>query len=335
MNTTRLVFASLLAVGMTAAAGTVAHAQIKWDLASVFAPSSADGIAAAHFADLVKEKTNGEIEVTVHYSGALGYDCPQLLEVVETGAVPLASICTTMLGGHDAVFLASTLPFVMEEPQHARVFRDVYSAYTEQAWNRHNQRTLYSYANTPAGLWAPRDIQSADDLANWRLRTFDTNSLNTMTNAGASPINLPWNDVIPGLSTGTISGVLTASDAGFASGFNDYLSHFIAVNAVIGIADATINLDVFDALSPELQEAVIAAGEETTDFAFNRMEGLVAETYDKMRAAGMTVVEVPAPELMEHLKAAGAPVIEDWLARTGDDGAEILDQYRSRLQAAN
>jgi TRAP-type transport system periplasmic protein len=327
--------AAALAIGVASLAlPQAASAQISWDLASVFAPTSADGMAAQRFAELVEEKTGGAIKVTVHFAGALGYQCPQLLEVVQTGAVPLASICTTMLGGHDPMFLVSTLPFVMERAEDARIYRDTYLPYLRDSYGAYDQTVLYSYPNTPAGLWAPEAKLTPESLRGWRMRTFDINSLTTMTNAGAAAINLPWGDVVPGLATGTISGVLTASDAGFTSNFNDYLPYFIAVNAVIGIAEATINRDELDGLSPELRQAVIEAGEETTDYAFTRMVALVGETYDRMRAAGMTVVEEPPAELVEHLREAGRPVVEDWLVKTGNRGEAVMAAYREALAAA-
>jgi TRAP-type C4-dicarboxylate transport system substrate-binding protein len=314
---------------------TPAAATIEWDLASVFAPTSADGIAAQHFADLVREKTGGEIDITIHFSGALGYKCPDLLGVVETGALPLASICTTQLGGHNPFFLASTLPFMINTAEDARLYRDSYIDLVEEAYGAHNQVVLYSYPNTPAGLWAKEDKPTPEALKNWKLRTFDANSLSTMRNAGTAAVNLPWTDVVPALSTGAIDGVFTASDAGFASNFNDYLSHFIAVNGAIGIAEATINADVLAGLSPELREAVLEAGRETTDFAFERMVALVGETFDKMRAAGMTVVEEPSDALMTHLREAGQPVVDAWIEKTGDEGRGMLDAYRAKRDAAN
>jgi len=310
-----------------------AAAQIRWDLASVFAPSSADGVAAQFFADRVKELSRGRIEVKVHFSGSLGFQCADHLEVVETGAVPLASICTTQLGGHNPIFLASTLPFVISRPEEARAFRDSYILHVAAAYARHNQVVLYSYANTPAGFWSKVDRPNPASLRNWKIRTFDQNSLRTMVNAGAAPVNLPWSDVIPALSTGTIDGVFTAGEAGFASGFQDYLPVFIAVNGAIGIAEGTINTGVLNSLPPDLRAAVLRAGEETTDVAFNRMVGLVAETYARMRARGMTVIENPPEALIVHLRNAGAPVVSDWLTRVGPTGRAILDTFAARRVA--
>ena len=39
-------------------------------------------------------------------------------------------------------------------------------------------------------------------------------------------------------------------------------------------------------------------------------------------------------ELLDHLKAAGRPVVEDWLAGTGDKGAAVMADYRKALDSA-
>src|SRR6185295_19154442 len=74
------------------AAGTSAVAQtIKWDMSESFPPTSLSGQAAGDFARLVKEKTNGKIEINVHYSGSLGLGEKDILTAVEQGVVPLSS----------------------------------------------------------------------------------------------------------------------------------------------------------------------------------------------------------------------------------------------------
>ena len=321
------------AVALFLSAGIAEAQQHKWDFATAFAPKTADGVAVAHFVDRVHEKSGGEIEITIHYSASLGYKCPQHMELVESGAVPLATVCADMLGGTEPVFLVTTLPFMAEEPQHFRLLREAALPYMEKVYTNYNQKHIFMYSNTPAGIWAKKPITSADDLTNWKLRVWDKNGLDTFTNAGAAAVAMPWVDVLPALSTGTIEGVATAGEAGFRSKFNDYLSHFMTVNFAAGVGEATINLDTWNSLSPELQQAVQEAGDETTRFAFARMERLVNETYGEMRAAGMTVIEEFSDEFIDHLKAAGRPVVDSWLERMGADGEAILAEYQRRVAA--
>ena len=62
-----------LALGAALAIPGTALAQtIKWDMAEAFTATSLAGQASGDFARLVKEKSGGRIEVTVHYNGSLG-----------------------------------------------------------------------------------------------------------------------------------------------------------------------------------------------------------------------------------------------------------------------
>ena len=329
----RITIPIAAAVALILSAGTAQAQEHEWDFATAFAPKTADGVAVAHFVDRVHEKSGGQIAITIHYSASLGYKCPQHLELVESGAVPLATVCGDMLGGTEPVFLVTTLPFMAHEPSHFRLLREAALPYMEKVYASYNQMPIFMYSNTPAGIWAKKPITTVDTLKNWKMRVWDKNGLDTFTNAGAAAVAMPWVDVLPALSTGTIEGVATAGEAGFRSKFNDYLSHFMTVNFAAGVGEATINLDTWNALSPELQKAVKEAGEETTKFAFERMERLVNETYRDMRAAGMTVIEEFSDEFINHLTAAGKPVIDSWLERMGADGEAILAEYQRRVAA--
>ncbi len=312
------------------AVGAVAEAQTEWNLATVFAPTTADGVAVGHFVDLVHEKTNGEVKITVHYSGALGFKCPQHLDATENGVIELGSQCGDMVGGIP-VFSINALPFLAAVPSEIRILRDVARPYVEAEYAKRNQKVLYSYSNTPAGMWAKKAILSAEELENWRGRVWDQLGLKTFTNAGAAIVAMPWVDVVPALSTGTIEGVVTSAGAGFRTNFNDYLSHFMAINYAAGVGELTVNRDAWNALSPELQKAVEEAGNETTTFAFDRMEELVGQTYTDMRSAGMTVIEDIPEEYLDHLRRAGAPVLQEWLDRMGPDGQAVLDEFNRRV----
>ena len=105
----------------------------------------------------------------------------------------------------------------------------------------------------------------------------------------------------------------------------------MAINYAAGVGELTVNLDAWDALSPKLQKAVEEASNETTTFAFDRMEQLVDQTYADMRVAGMTVVEDIPEEYLDHLRRAGAPVLQEWLDKMGPDGQAILDEFYRRV----
>ena len=309
-----------------------AKAQIKWDLAHVFGPMDQAGVAAEYFAKLVKEKTKGQIEVTVHHAGSLGYKCLDHLNLVADGGLDIASICTAFHSGVHPIFSINTMPFLVQKPEDAKHFHAAVQRVYNEVYRSYNQFELYSTPNPPSGLWAKRPILSAEDLQNWKLRVYDVNGLKTFKLAGAAAIQLAWSDVVPALATSTIDGVLTGADAGVASSFPDYLNHFIYVNFAIPWGTTNINLDTWNALSPELQKAVKEAGEETTEMSWTRMETILIEKNNKdMRAAGVTVIENPPQKFLDFLQNAGKPALDQLLAKLGPDGPAMLDDFRQRI----
>jgi TRAP-type C4-dicarboxylate transport system substrate-binding protein len=325
----RLFIAAAVAATMASAPAT---AQIKWDLAHVFGPTDQAGVAAEYFAKLVKEKTKGQIEVTIHHAGALGYKCLDHLDLVADGGLVIASICTAFHSGVHPIFSINTMPFLVQKPEDAKHFHaSVQRAYNE-VYRSFNQFELYSSPNPPSGLWAKRPILSAADLKNWKLRVYDVNGLKTFIRAGAAAIQLAWSDVVPALSTSTIDGVLTGADAGFASGFQDYLNHFIYVNFAIPWGTTNINFDTWNALSPELQKAVKEAGDETTAMSWKRMETILIEKNNAdMRSAGVTVIEDPPKAFLDFLQEAGKPALDELLEKLGPDGPAMLDDFYRRI----
>ena len=104
------------------------------------------------------------------------------------------------------------------------------------------------------------------------------------------------------------------------------------VNFAIPWGTTNINLDTWNALSPELQKAVKEAGAETTEMSWKRMETILIEKNNKdMRAAGVTVIENPPQEFLDFLQKAGKPALDELLVKLGPNGPAMLDDFRRRI----
>ena len=53
-------------------------------------------------------------------------------------------------------------------------------------------------------------------------------------------------------------------------------------------------------------------------------------TSARLAEKGM-VVAAPSPALMAQLREVGAKQVQDWLAKAGPDGQQMLDRYRATL----
>ena len=81
---------ALAAAGMPSIAG--AQAPMKLDLATVWPDGNFHTKNAKVFAEEIAKATGGQVQITVHSGGSLGYKGPEQLNAVRDGLVPMADI---------------------------------------------------------------------------------------------------------------------------------------------------------------------------------------------------------------------------------------------------
>jgi len=85
-------------VGVVLVVGAMAQAaKYNWKLASVLPESHPVHQALVTFADKVKEKTNGEAEITVYPAGQLGQE-KDYIEGVKLGSIEFTKVSSAPLG---------------------------------------------------------------------------------------------------------------------------------------------------------------------------------------------------------------------------------------------
>jgi TRAP-type C4-dicarboxylate transport system substrate-binding protein len=199
--------------------------------------------------------------------------------------------------------------------------------YYDEIFAASKQKLLYSSPWPPSGIWAKKPVAGMADLANLKIRTYDANGTIALKAASAAPIQLSWADVVPQLSTGGIDAVLTSAESGANAKFWEHLSHFTEINYAMPLNMLHINLDVFNGLSPELQQAVLEAAEATSARNWQAVLGRVEANYAEMKQNGLTVVTEVPEDYLAALNEAGREALDDWLAKTGDKGRAIIEEY--------
>lgn len=323
----------LTVAALAAAFGVVAapsHAQMRWDLPTEQAQSSLTGIADLAFAEAVKEKTGGEIEVTVHFGGSLGYKTKDQYDAVSSGALILADSYTGPLVGFDPIWQISALPFLTSSIADARLLYEAAKPTYEATLAADNMVLLYTIPWTASGIWANKEVSSLEALSGLKIRTYDPLGQMTFEAAGAAPITLSFADVVPQLTTGGIEAVLTSAEGGFHNKFADLLSHYNEINYASPLSIVHINRDAWEDLSPELQAAVLEAAAETEAMIWERAISREAENYQAMRDAGVTVVEGLPEDFLQALSDAGTGALAEWEGKAGETGSKIIADYRAK-----
>lgn len=311
---------------------SVSAADIVWDMPNEYPATSIQGRGDTIFSTLLKEKSDGKIEIAHHFGGALGLKSKDQLDAVGDGIVQVANTFIPTLGGIDSIFLLSSLPFLSSNTEEARILFDTARPTYERVLAKFNQRLLYSSPWLSSGIWGKEPMVSQDVVDNLKIRSYDSNSTAVFRNMDSAPVQLSWADIVPQLSTGGIDAVLTSVESGLSSSFNDYVTHFTAINYDSTINLVTINRDVWEGLSPELQEAVTAAAEETEDRVWGNVAAVIDESYAEAKSRGVTIVSEIPEEFREDLQNSSTSVIESWASKMGSDGQQILDRYQAAIK---
>lgn len=301
---------------------------ISMDFSNEYNASSIHAQGDSYFIDRVNELTEGDINITLHTGGALGFNSGDHFYAVADGAVEIADTLSGTMSGIDPIFLLSSLPFIVDDIEDAHRLYGIAKPFYEEVFADNDQILLYASPWPPSGVWSKTAVNSQNDLENLRIRTFDRNGTETFRNAGAAPVSLSWGDVVPQLATGGISAVLTSAEAGANGSFWEHQDHFAAIQYAIPLNMVHMNKAAFDNLTEAQQSAIIEAARLTDEHNWKAVESRTEQNYKTLSEHNVTINDPVPEELFSALSEAASSVVENWLETTGDDGATIMSQFR-------
>ncbi|WP_118137794.1 TRAP transporter substrate-binding protein [Oceanicella sp. SM1341] len=307
-----------------------AAAQTAWDMSVVWPEGNFHTQDAMKFAEAVKEVTDGDVVITVHSGGALGIKGPEGMAAVRDGLVPIADILMSQQVGDAPELGVETLPYLAPTLADLALLHKFYRPKVEEVAESMNQKLLYMVPWPGQAVYSKNPINTIDDLAGLQLRVVDANGHDFFTRLGAAPLQMPWGEVVPSLAAGTISGVTTSSSSGVDGAFWEFLDNMSTFNWQASSNIVTVNLDAWNELSPEDQDAIEAVAE--------KLEGefwLASKAEDDKKIAvlkenGVTVT-APSEELKAALLERAKPMWDDFKERV-PGAAPYIDAYLAARQ---
>lgn len=283
------------------------------------------------FASKVEESSDGKLTLDVQTGGSLGYEGPELLTAVRDNLVPISDVFSSDVAGDEPLVNITTLPFIMKDFDEAETFYEIARPYFEEVYeDKWNQKILYGTPWPYAGFWTQNKVQTSSDAEGLKMRTYDDNGAKIVTEMGGSPQPLPFSEVYSSLSTGLIDSVLTSSPTAVDGKFWEVLDYHVPTNVTAGHGIVTMNLDEFNKLDDDTQNAVVKAGEEMDDYMWNKVRELDEEMLAKVEEEGITIVE-PSEEFMDQLRGIGEDITESWLKDAPPEANEIMEEYNEEI----
>ena len=318
---------TLIAAASLALAGSAAGAQTVWNMATAYKDDNFHTQNIAMFAEDVEEMTGGELRIVLHTNASL-LKMPEIKRGIQTGQVQAGEILLSAYGSEDPFFEVDGIPFLSQGQMTAWQVYELTLPYIAEKLDEQGLMPLFSVPWQGQGLYAQKPINSAKDFEGVKFRAYNALTARLAELMGAIPTTVQSAEVPQAFATGVVSAMVTSATTGNDTKAWDFTTHFYDVNAMNNKNMVIVNRDAFDSLSDDAQAAVLAAAAKAEARGWVMSNALQAGLTANLAANGMTV-SPPGAQLLEELKAIGRQMVDEWLQKAGDRGAEFIADYQA------
>lgn len=268
------------------------------------------------FADLVAERTKGQVQVQVFPASQLGTE-QELLEGVQLGTVHMFEGSTGSVGRFLPDLEAFAAPYVWKDVDHMlKVVRGpIGQSLAERLVKAKGMRLL-----DLGWLFGHRDLTTRDkaiyrpeDLKGMKIRVQPTAIyVETVRGMGANPTTMDFKEVYLGLQSGVIDGQENPPSVIYNNKFYEVQKYVMLTEHMTQNQAIVINEKFYQSLSPEFRKVITQAAFD----AGNYQNGLVLEKekedLGRLKDKGMKVIQPDVQAFREATKNVWKKFQDKW-----------------------
>ncbi|NMB17672.1 MAG: DctP family TRAP transporter solute-binding subunit [Firmicutes bacterium] len=308
----------VLAMGIAPAMGAPRIIRLNHTLA----PDSHYHKGLEKFAELIDQKTNGEVEVQIFHSSQLGSE-RDAIEGVILGTLEATLVSTAPLANFSKQFLVFDLPFIVKDRATAyKALDGELGAQMAKSLDEKGIKTLAFWENGFRMLTnSRRPIERPEDVAGLKIRLMENPvHMATFKTLGAAPVPMPFGELFTALQQKTVDGQENPLVIIQTSKFYEVQKHLALTGHFYSPAALLIGQKFFDSLTSAQQQAIQEAAFEARDWERQYCQDLEASLVAELKAAGM---QVTSPDLDAFEKAVES-VYKEFEAEIGADTIRAL-----------
>ena len=282
-------------------------------------------------ADLVKERTNGEVVLEIFPAGQLG-QAREMNEGVQLGLIEGTVSPAAFLAGFNPAVSILDVPFIYPSDRaKAAELRD--GAFGQVVLDSFAPLGFHAVTLWPNGrkaMTSQAEIASLEDFTGQRFRVMDSAVLIEQFNAvGASAISLPFGELYTALQTGIVDGQENALDTIAAMKYFEVQKHLLISEHGANEDVVLFNPGWWASLPAEYQTVITQAFVEVRPEVEAIKEAAQATALETIKASGIDIVELDDAQRATFRQAMYGPSRDAYLAGAGDAGVGIVEIYET------
>ncbi len=274
-------------------------------LGHVAEPDNPYALGAAKLAELMEERTDGKVKISIFPSSQLGNQ-EKLIESLVFGSIDFAMTTTAVLGQFEPNLLVFGYPYMFETRDHAYKALDTVGIEVAKNLESKGVKILGFYENGIRHMINNKvPIKKPADMKGLKMRVMTTPVyVELMKSLGADPTPMSFGEVYSACSTGTVDGLEVPA-------VHIWQKRFFEVNKYVSLTGhtyesepLTMSMKTWNKLPEEYREILTQAVKESLDYARNLAREQEAGFFKNIVDSGKTeIIEVDRSIFAEETKA--------------------------------
>ena len=323
--------ASLVALSLIAPNAFARGENIKFG--HVAPPFIGQAIGVDAFAQYVKEKTDGKIDIATFPSGQLGGE-RSLAEQVQAGTLQLATVSTAVLQNFVPQAAMIDMPFIFPDRKTAyatlsdpEVKERLFSYFPKKGMIAigYTENEFRDFTNNK------RPVHTPEDMKGLKVRVMNSPVfIDAFKQVGASPVGIPFPEIYNALETGVIDAQENPLLTSVMMKFTEVTKYVTKTHHSLTECIIITSVDYWESLSAKEKEifqqaadVCIDTNRKTTVHLHEKLPGTDTSITSYAKQNDVEIVELSASE-RESFRKAMRPVWEKYRKKIGEDFFDFI-----------
>jgi tripartite ATP-independent transporter DctP family solute receptor len=334
--TLRLTRLGVLAMSLFVAAASVQAQEFKNRTVRINFQNTTDhpvGLGLQRFADIVKEKTGGKINVRLFSAGQLGGDMTTV-SALQGGTIDMTVLNTGVLAPVDKNTAIFDFPYLFNSEVEADAVVDgpAGKKIHDMLVSKNLIGLAYFENSFRQTTNTRRPITKLEDFAGLKLRILQLPLfIDVFRELGVNPLPLPFPELYTALEQKVVDGQENPPNTIYYSKIHEVQKYLSLTNHVFNPQSLLISKKTWDAMSPAEKDVISQAAKEAAVFERKESREQTKKSIELIRQAGVAVNEI-APAEIERIRQKVKPVVDKYSKEIDPELVKLVDESLAKVR---
>lgn len=278
---------------------------IELKLGTKMPADSSEGEAFSRFAELVEEKSNGELIVKVYPAEQLGKGTSQIDNMV-MGTQDMYAEGPNYFTDYDSRIELSSVPFLFRDFEHYQKFntgemgQEIYDQLVSEGIRILNDKR--NFVRGPYRVMVSNEpVETVEDLNGLKIRSFESEFYSSAyKSVGANPTVIAWTETYLGINQNLVNAATSPISLVWPMKFTEVAPYVTVIDEYPQDVVITMNEEKYSSLSEEHQQILVDASNQAGEEATAALDAEVEEHIELMKKEhGIEIFEIDKEEWSE------------------------------------